>query len=362
MRELVIGNLTAKLPIVQGGMGIGVSMESLVSAVANEGGIGTLSAAGLGIDLPGYVKEPIETARQALRDLIHKTREKTTGIVGINIMVALTNYELFVQTAIEEKIDIIFSGAGLPVDLPEYLKADSVTKLVPIVSSVKAAALLAKRWKSKYDYLPDAFVVEGPMAGGHLGFKVEQLCDEAYQLEEIVKEVVAFTKEVEAEHGKHIPVIAAGGIFTGQDIKKFMDLGADGVQMATRFVATKECDASEAFKNSYVNCKKEDLTIIKSPVGMPGRAIQNAFLQDAKQGITKPIRCPFHCIKTCNVTDSPYCIASALLHAKNGKLEHGFAFAGANAYRVDKIDTVSNLMHSLQEEYEQACVLEAGGE
>ncbi len=353
MQELKIGDLIAKIPIVQGGMGIGVSMENLVSAVANEGGIGTLSAAGLGIDLTGYSKAPLEIARQALRDLIRKTREKTNGIIGINIMVALSNYEMFVETAIEEKIDIIFSGAGLPVDLPKFLRENSMTKLVPIVSSVKAAALLFKRWKTKYDYIPDAFVVEGPLAGGHLGFKVEQLEDEDYQLEKIVPEVVKFAKEMEAEYGKAIPVIAAGGIFTGQDIKKFMNLGASGVQMATRFVATKECDASETFKNCYVNCKKEDLMIIESPVGMPGRAIRNAFLQDAKQGMTKPIRCAFHCIKTCKVTDSPYCIASALLHAKNGKTEHGFVFAGANAYKVDKIDTVPNLMRTLQEEYEQ---------
>ena len=353
MRELKIGNLIAKVPIIQGGMGVGISLDRLASAVANEGGIGVLSAAGIGIDAPGYSKNPIEIAEKALRRLIQKTKEKTKGIIGINIMVALSNYEMFVKTAIEEKIDIIFSGAGLPTDLPRFLTIGSKTKLVPIVSSLRAAAIIFKRWKNKYNYIPDAFVVEGPLAGGHLGFKKEQLYSESCKLENVIAEIVEFAEKAGAENGKKIPVIAAGGIFSGQDIRRFMSLGASGVQMGTRFVATVECDASQAFKDSYVNCRKNDLQIIDSPVGMPGRAIWNDFLQNVKSGLKKPVKCPYHCIKTCDVVGSPYCIAHALLNAKNGNMEEGFAFAGANAYRVKDIVTVKQLMESLKSEYDE---------
>jgi nitronate monooxygenase len=259
-----------------------------------------------------------------------------------------------VKTAIADGVDIIFAGAGLPLDLPGFLKKGDQTRLVPIVSSGRAAALICKRWFQRYGYLPDAFVVEGPKAGGHLGFKTDQLDDPAFCLENLVGEVVAQMKNVEAKHGVRIPVIAAGGVYDGDDIRRFLNMGASGVQMGTRFVATHECDADPAFKQSYVDAKKEDLMVIKSPVGLPGRALRNQFLVDAAAGTKHPFRCPYHCIKTCDPEKSPYCIGMALASARRGKLKNGFAFAGANAFRVDRIVSVSELMGSLEAGYELA--------
>jgi len=358
-KPLIIGDLTARIPIVQGGMGVGISLSGLASAVANAGGVGVLAAAGIGLLEPDGFKDFLGANIRALRKEIRKARALTDGILGVNIMVALSNFADMVRTAIEEKIDIIFSGAGLPVNLPEFLQAfpGAKTKLVPIVSSGRAATLLAKRWLDKYNYLPDAFVVEGPKAGGHLGFKKEQIDDPAYALEKIVPEVIAAVAPFAEKHGRKIPVIAGGGIYTGADIRKFIELGADGVQMATRFVATEECDASEAFKNTYITAHEDDLQIIKSPVGMPGRAIGNQFLADVEAGKKKPFACPYHCIVTCDVEHAPYCISLALLNAQKGNLDKGFAFAGANAWRCDRIVKVQELMDELQKGYEES----AGG-
>lgn len=352
-KSLTIGNLTARLPIIQGGMGVGISLSGLASAVANEGGIGVISAAAIGMLEPDFSTNYLEANIRALKKEIQKARELSKGILGVNIMVALSNFAEITKTAIEEGIDIIFSGAGLPLNLPMFLNESKKTKLVPIVSSARAAGVIAKRWLEKYKYAPDAIVVEGPMAGGHLGFNNDQLTDPDYKLEKIVSEVIEEVKSIEDKVGKSIPVIAAGGIYTGEDIYKFIQLGASGVQLATRFVTTVECDASEEFKNSYINCKKEDIGIIKSPVGMPGRAIINGFINDVNAGSKKPFKCPYHCIVTCNSGSSPYCIALALVNAKKGKLKHGFAFAGENAYRAEEIVSVKELMNSLVTEYNE---------
>lgn len=353
-KSLTIGHLTAKLPVIQGGMGIGISLSGLASAVANEGGIGVISAAGIGMSEPDFHTNYIEANIRALKKEIRRARELTKGILGVNIMVAMSNFAEMVKTAVEEGIDIIFSGAGLPLNLPKFLKKPGPTKLVPIVSSARALNLIAKRWHEKYNYYPDAVVVEGPKAGGHLGFKPEQLNDPGCRLENLVAEVAAEVKSIEEKANRPVPVIAAGGIYTGSDIYKFINhCGASGVQMATRFVTTEECDASLAFKKAYIDCKKEDIVIIKSPVGLPGRAIRNEFIEDVAAGIKKPYRCPFHCITTCNYQNSPYCIALALINAKKGKLKNGFAFAGENAYRADKIISVKELVSSLVKEYEE---------
>jgi len=351
MRPLQIGNLTIALPIVQGGMGVGISLSGLAAAVANEGGVGVISSAGLGLLYRKLTKNYLEASILGLKEELRKVREKTNGVIGVNVMVAMSNFADMVSTSISEKADIIFAGAGLPLDLPGFLKSGSTTKLVPIVSSARAAKIICEKWKSMYNYLPDAIVVEGPKAGGHLGFKPNQIDDENYSLEKIVPEVVAEVKKFEVEHGQVIPVIAAGGIYTGQDIKDIMDLGAAGVQMATRFVTTDECDASDAFKQSYINSKKDDLTIINSPVGMPGRAIGNSFLDKVKKGYKQPIRCPFKCIKTCDISSSPYCIVAALISAFKGNMEHGYAFAGSNAYLATKIVSVKEIFQSLLREY-----------
>ncbi|BCS86930.1 NAD(P)H-dependent flavin oxidoreductase [Pseudodesulfovibrio sediminis] len=359
--NLSFGDLTAKLPIIQGGMGVGISLSGLASAVANEGGVGVIATSMIGMRDPLRAKDPEAADRRGLVEEIRKARSKMTdGLLGVNIMCALTNYGDMVRTSIRERVDVIISGAGLPLDLPGYLremseemKEDIRTKLVPIVSSGRAASILCRKWANKFDYLPDGFVVEGPKAGGHLGFKAEQIDDPAFQLENIVTDVVEAVTPYREKHHKNIPVIAAGGVYTGADIAKFLELGASGVQMGTRFVATEECDADEQFKQAYINAQKEDVTIIKSPVGMPGRALKNSFLDAVSTGLKQPKKCVHKCLHSCAEEKSPYCIAQALVNAYRGKLKHGFAFAGANAYLVDKIVTVKELMNDLREEAEK---------
>ncbi len=354
--ELKIGQITSRLPIIQGGMGVGISLSGLASAVANEGGIGVIASIMIGINEPNIASNGSQANIDALKREIRNAKRLTRGILGVNIMVASTNFGGTVRATIDENIDIIFVGAGLPLNLPGYLKKGDRTKLVPIVSSGRAASILCKKWLSKYQYLPDAFVVEGPMAGGHLGLKVEQLEHPDFTLENLLEDVIEAVRPFEQSEKKQIPIIAAGGIFNGQDIYRFLRLGAAGVQMGTRFVATHECDADIAFKEMYVNAQKEDLVIIKSPVGLPGRAIRNQFIDQFNNGEKKPLKCPYHCIKTCDPEKSPYCIALALERARRGKLKHGFAFAGQNAYRVKEIVPVKELMNSLEAEFNLAAL------
>ena len=355
MKPLIIGDKIAKLPIVQGGMGIGVSLSNLASAVASEGGVGVLSAAGLGM-LYKTSKNYEENSREGLRQEIRKTRQMTNGILGVNIMVAMTNFSDLVEIAIEEEIDIIFAGAGLPLDLPKYLTPTSKTKIVPIISSGRAAKILTKKWLQNYNYLPDAFVLEGPLAGGHLGFKKDQLENPDFRLEILLNEVIEALKPFELEHHKKIPIIVGGGVYSGEDIHRFLNNGASAVQMATRFVTTFECDADDAFKETYLNAKKEDIVYIDSPVGLPGRAINNTYLEDVKKGLKQPFTCPYDCIITCKKEDAPYCITLALLNAKNGKFKNGFAFAGSNAYLATEIISVNTLISELKKEYDQSII------
>ena len=354
MKKLNIGNLSISVPIVQGGMGVGISLSGLASAVANEGGVGVISSAGLGLLYRNLSKDYIQASIMGLKEELRKAREKTKGVIGVNVMVAMSNFADMVKTAIAEKADIIFSGAGLPLNLPSFLQKDSVTKLVPIVSSARAARVIAEKWHNLYNYLPDAFVVEGPKAGGHLGFKDEQINDEHFSLEHILPEVIDEVKNIETHYGKDIPVIVAGGIYTGEDIKRFMDMGASGVQMGTRFVTTEECDASDVFKQTYIEAKQEDIQIIKSPVGMPGRAIFSKFIQKVKEGQKQPKTCMCKCIKTCDISKSPYCIIAALYNAFKGNMDNGYAFAGANAFRATKIVSVKETFRSLLDEYNRA--------
>ena len=353
-----IGELKVKAPIVQGGMGIGISLGSLAAAVSNEGGVGVISAAGIGI-LRGC--EPGKTTEANCRELkreIEDTRRKTNGILGVNIMVALSGFNELARTAVETGIDIIFAGAGLPLSLPECLKLGGRTKLVPIVSSAKAAGIISKWWREKFGYTPDAFVVEGPMAGGHLGFRPEQIDDPAFRLERLIPETLAVTRDLEAKTGKKIPVVAAGGIFTGKDILRFLRLGASAVQMATRFVATEECDAHPNFKKAYVDCREEDIQIIGSPVGLPGRAIGNEFLKRIAGEEKSSHPCRHHCISSCSREQGSYCISAALVNACQERLSEGFAFIGANGYKISEITTVPRLMSELCSQYREALQME----
>jgi NAD(P)H-dependent flavin oxidoreductase YrpB (nitropropane dioxygenase family) len=354
MKGLKIGDLTVPVPIIQGGMGVGISLSGLAAAVANEGGVGVISSAGLGLlykDFPGNF---LEANIHGLKEEIRKAREKTLGVIGVNVMVAMSNFADMIKTSIAEKVDVIIAGAGLPLDLPSFLKKGSPTKLVPIVSSARAAKIICEKWKTNYDYLPDAVIVEGPKAGGHLGFKEEQITDNNFKLEKLVPEIVTELKVFEDKYNQTIPLIAAGGIYTGQDIHNIMKLGASGVQMGTIFVTTDECDASAAFKQSYINASEEDIEIIKSPVGMPGRAILSNFLKKVKAGRKQPKKCPFKCIKTCDITKSPYCIVIALINALKGNFENGYAFAGANAFRATRISSVKEVFQSLLKEYKES--------
>lgn len=354
MNELRIGNLTVAVPIIQGGMGVGISLSGLAAAVANEGGVGVISSAGLGLLYKEYSGNLFEASIHGLKEEIRKAREKTKGVIGVNVMVAMTNFVDMIKTSIAEKVDVIIAGAGLPLDLPSFLKKDSVTKLVPIVSSARAARIICEKWKANYDYLPDAVIVEGPKAGGHLGFREEQIGDTNYALEKLVPEIVEELKTFEDKYSKTIPLIAAGGIYTGEDINNIMKLGASGVQMGTRFVTTDECDASLGFKQAYIDATEKDIEIIKSPVGMPGRAIFSGFIQKVRDGKKQPLSCPFKCIRTCDISSSPYCIIIALVNALKGNFENGFAFAGSNAFRATGISSVKEVFQSLIKEYKDS--------
>jgi NAD(P)H-dependent flavin oxidoreductase YrpB (nitropropane dioxygenase family) len=358
--SLTIGDIVARIPVIQGGMGVGVSLHRLAAAVASEGGIGVIAGAMIGMLESDVGRNPIAANARALAGEIKKTRSLTDGVIGVNIMVALTDFASLVRTAIVERADIIFSGAGLPTELPAILRAvrdekkeEFRTCLVPIVSSARAAGILCRKWLTRAAYLPDAFVVEGPEAGGHLGYKADELDNPANALEKTVPQVIEAVKKFEDQSGRRIPVIAAGGIYSGGDIHRFLDMGAAGVQMGTRFVATEECDADVRFKQAYVDAGKDDITIIKSPVGMPGRAIRSRFTEALEEG-RKNFHCLFHCITTCNPEKSPYCIAAALINAVKGNLERGFVFSGANVFRVDGITTVRELINSLQQEFDAA--------
>lgn len=351
LKGIRVGDKISKYPIIQGGMGVGVSAHKLAGNVAKEGGIGIISTADIGYKEEDFYKNPIEANLRAIGKEIDEARKiAPKGIIGINIMCALNNYSEMVKEVVKKGIDLIISGAGLPKDLPELVKGTK-TKIAPIISSVRGAKLIIKLWRTKYNYIPDMIVIEGPEAGGHLGFKLEELTDENVNLslEEITKEVVKEVKQIEEETNKQIPIIVAGGIFNGKDIAKYLKLGASGVQMATRFVATEECDADLAFKQAYVNCKKEDIEIVKSPVGMPGRAICNNFIKKVKNEKPKITKC-LKCIKTCNPLQTPYCITKALINSVNGNLEEGLIFCGSNAYRIEKIVTVHELIRELVED------------
>jgi NAD(P)H-dependent flavin oxidoreductase YrpB (nitropropane dioxygenase family) len=343
---LKIGNLEINPPIIQGGMGVRVSMSGLASAVANEGCAGVIASVGLGQYENSKASDFVRVNNDALRKEIRIARSKSKGVIGVNVMVVLSNYEDLVKICVEEKVDLIICGSGLPMDLPK-LTAGSDIKLIPIVSSARAFNIIYRKWKQNYNKVPDAVILEGPLAGGHLGYKHEEVAEgTTATLEQLVKELVDYCNTIE----DHVPVIAAGGIYTGEDIARFIKIGASGVQMATRFVCTDECDVDDDFKQAYIKAKKEDITIIKSPVGLPGRVIKNEFVERINAGETVPFKCPHHCLQSCNPRLAPFCIAKALASASKGELEDSFVFAGANAYRCTEIVSVKALINELKEE------------
>lgn len=358
LQPLVIGDLIAARPIVQGGMGVGISLSSLAGAVAKAGGIGIISTAQIGFREPDFIKNPLEANLRAIGKELKKAREiAPKGIIGFNIMVATKNYALYVKEAVKAGADLIISGAGLPVSLPEYIEG-AKTKIAPIVSPAKSAAVICKMWDRKYHRAPDMVVIEGPLAGGHLGFARTQLAElgadtadlavsyKRSEYDKEIKEIIKIVKEYEEKYQKDIPVVTAGGIYTHEDVMRQIELGASGVQVATRFVTTEECDAPMVYKQAYINAKEEDIVITQSPVGMPGRAIMNPFL--SKVGVEKPkIDHCYQCLDKCNPSTIPYCITKALVNAAKGDVDDALLFCGSNAYRAEKIETVESVMADL---------------
>ena len=370
LKPLKIGNLVAKHPVIQGGMGVGVSLSSLAGAVAKAGGIGIISTAQIGFKDQDFGKNPMAANLRAIHSELKKAREKAPqGILGFYIMVATKEYASYVKEAVKAGADVIISGAGLPIDMPKFVaeaenenggseKKERRTMIAPIVSSVKSALVICRMWDRKYHTAPDFVVVEGPCAGGHLGFSREQLAElgadtdhvaetfdePAYDKE--IRGIIETVKSFAEKYKKHIPVITAGGIFDHKDVLHQFALGAEGIQAATRFVTTEECDADIAYKEAYINAKEEDIVIVKSPVGMPGRAIKNKFLERVAQGPVKVERC-FRCLEHCNPAETPYCITKALINAAEGKIDEALLFCGSNAYRCEKIETVPEVMAAL---------------
>jgi len=333
-----------------------VSKANLAAAVANEGCVGVIASVGLGDYESSHGPGLMELNRIALRDEIRRAREMTRGIIGVNAMVVLSDYESLVSVCVAEKVDMIISGAGLPMHLPAYTAGTDI-KLVPVVSSMRALKLIYRKWMKDFNRCPDAVVVEGMKAGGHLGYSFEQIEQNSPTLEEILADVLQFTRQLSTP----IPVIAAGGIFSGQEMAHYLKLGASGVQMATRFVCTDECDVDIRFKQAYLDAGPGDIALIKSPVGLPGKVINNAFVEKISNGQKIPFQCKYQCLRTCNPSASPYCIAEVLAKASDGKMEESFAFAGSNAWRCDEIISVKHLIQKIMQEYEKAGNLESVG-
>ena len=348
LKPLKIGELVAEKPIIQGGMGVGVSRSSLAGAVAAEGGIGIISTAQIGYDEEGFEKDQAGCNRIAIKKHIKRAKEIAggKGLVGVNIMVALKHYKEHVQEAVKAGADVIISGAGLPMDLPK-LVGENVTKIAPIVSSKRAAQLILKMWAHRYNRTADFIVVEGPKAGGHLGFSKEQLQDiDKLDYDQEIRDIIECKKDYEEKFQRKIPVIVAGGIFDRKDIEHVMKLVADGVQIASRFVATEECDASDAYKQAYIQAEKKNIQIIQSPVGMPGRALRNEFIKGLETA-RKPITKCYNCLEKCDPRTVPYCITKALIEAVQGNVENGLIFCGENVDRIHEMTTVHDLMNEL---------------
>ena len=366
LKPLVIGDLVAKNPVIQGGMGVGISLSSLAGAVAKAGGVGIISTAQIGFREPDFMKNPLEANLRAIGKEMKRAREiAPEGIIGYNIMVATKNYASYVKKAVKAGADLIISGAGLPVGLPEYVAEAAEeagimlkTKIAPIVSTVKSAMVICKLWDRKYHRAPDLVVIEGPLAGGHLGFSREDLSRLGVDTEEVehtykqadyeeeVRGIIRLVKEYSEKYNKEIPVVTAGGIYTHEDVLHQLSLGADGVQVATRFVTTVECDAPEEFKQAYIRAEKEDIVITKSPVGMPGRAIKNPFLNGVADTPFRLEHC-YDCLEKCDRKTIPYCITKALVSSAEGRTGEGLVFCGSKAYMATRIETVEEVMKDL---------------
>ena len=307
MKNFKIGDNITRVPLIQGGMGVGISLGRLAGSVAKAGGVGIISTAQIGYREEDFDRNPAAANERAIAAEMKKAREISgDGIIGYNIMVALKEYASHVKAAVKAGADIIISGAGLPTELPELVKG-SLTKIAPIVSTDKSANVILKYWDRKYTRTADLVVIEGPLAGGHLGFREDQL--DEYEGQAIYDQEIQKIKEIiqnySDKYEKKIPIAIGGGIHDSESAAHAFSLGADAIQVATRFVTTEECDADIRYKEAYLNAGKEDIVIVKSPVGMPGRAILNPFMKKVKeQGRIAPAHC-YRCLKHCNPGTTP---------------------------------------------------------
>lgn len=348
MKNIKIGDKLTRIPLIQGGMGVGISLGRLAGAVAKEGGVGIISTAQIGYREPDFDDNPAEANLRAIRREMEKARAiSPDGIIGFNVMTALREHAEHIRAAVKAGADIIISGAGLPTELPA-LTEGSRTKIAPIVSTDKSAQVILKYWDRKYKRTADLVVIEGPLAGGHLGFKKEDLSEYTPDVySEEIRRIIRTVKSYGEKYGVDIPVVVAGGIYDGDDVKRVMALGADGVQVATRFVTTEECDADIRYKEAYIRASEEDIAIVKSPVGMPGRAILNPFMKRVMAGGKIP-HSPCHgCLAKCKPAEIPYCITDGLINAVKGNVENALLFCGAKAWKAQKIDTVREAVQEL---------------
>lgn len=354
-KKLVIGDISLDIPVIQGGMGVGVSLSELAGAVAKEGGIGIISTAQIGFTEPDFENNTLESCLRAIRKHIAKAKEisQGRGMIGVNVMTALKDYREHVMGAVSAGADIIVCGAGLPIDLP-LIVSNACEKfhvarpfIAPIVSSARAAKLILKQWANKYNQTADLIVVEGPQAGGHLGFSKEEAANyQSVDFDNIIKEVIECKAEYEDRFSKKIAVAAGGGISSKEDARHIFSLGVDAIQVASRFVATFECDASPQYKQAYINANEDDIVIIKSPVGMPGRAIKNDFVKNAQEERI-PVKKCLSCLSKCNPAEIPYCITDALIRAVKGDTDNGLIFCGAGIGAINKIESVKDVIEDL---------------
>ena len=349
LKSVRLGDKELKVPIIQGGMGVGISLGNLAGNVMKQDCMGVISAAHPGYRRANFRQDSELANCEAIEEEVAKARSIANGkgVLGINIMVASKDYASYVKAALKAKVDAIISGAGLPLELPALTKGSKVL-IAPIVSSGKAMKLIAKMWDRRHNATPDFVVIEGSEAGGHLGFKKDDLVNGTCEsLETVLKDVQEELTLYREKYGKEIPVFVAGGIFTGEDMARFINLGANGVQIGTRFIATEECDADIKFKEAVINAKKEDIEIVQSPTGFPGRGIMNDFMRKNKERGNVCIKNCLNCMIPCTPTDTPYCISEALIQSAQGNLNHGLIFVGSNAWRIEKMTTVKSLIEEL---------------
>lgn len=348
--SLKIRHIEVPIPIIQGGMGVGISWENLAGNVAKNGAIGVVSSVGTGYRHRNLVKldkfgRPMGSKnahnKKALELIIQEAKKisQGNGAIGVNILSAITDYGRVAYESAAAGADLIISGAGLPMRLPEYTEGFDVA-LVPIISSGRALNVICKTWKKRYNRLPDAVILEGPLSGGHQGFKYEDCFKPEFQLENLFEEV-----KKELENWGNIPLIVAGGVWSYKDIKYYIERGAAGVQMATRFVATFECDAPSIYKEIVLNLEKDDIILLKSPVGYPLRVIKTPFIEKLLRGENGWKGCVSDCVVPCNHGEEAkkvgFCIADRLGAAWLGDYNEGIFIIGANGHKLKKQGIIS---------------------